>query len=139
MSILNYPSKEFKSKNIWTKIGKNFLIEISRHSVDLPYGTTGVHRWCIYAYIYPSHSLFTKFDLNSENSHQDVVYDFPLHGGCTYFRYHYNSSHNVTSVQIGCDYNHLGDDHLTHYSTEEDALEVFLDAMDLFEFLESND
>jgi hypothetical protein len=34
----------------------------------------------------------------------------------------------VTSIQIGADYNHYGDERFTHMPTEETAREVFHDA-----------
>ena len=107
-----------------------FAIEISRH-----YGTQdeyeGPHRWAVYAYVYPSHPHFGKFD--GPNLWQDATQVLPLHGGCSYLDYPVHDG-KVTCVKVGADYHHLHDD-FTHCATADEAYRVFRDADELFDAL----
>lgn len=97
----------------------------------------GIHRWCVYAYIYPTHPRFKRFDDWRTGFRQDAATELPLHAGATLLRFHASNTGERDSVQVGADYNHLGDDHFTHYATANDAMSVFLDAADLAAFLEA--
>jgi hypothetical protein len=125
---------EWKKKEIWRKNGKNFCVEVIRHSVDLyEHERTGPNRWCVYAYIYPEHWLFAEFSGNDMFQAASTI--LPLHGGPSLFRRHVDEHGAVTSVLVGADYNHLGDDEYTFCDDEEDARSVFNDADDLVEWL----
>lgn len=132
-------------KRTWKKRGTNFLIEVSCHTVkqiDEPccFDSEGPYRWCIYAYIYPKHPIFTRFDL--DNIYQDETARMPFHGGCTYIRHHLTMDENVSvsAVQVGCDYHHLYDDIYTVVSPDDadnqDYFQVWKDADELFVYLE---
>jgi hypothetical protein len=123
-------------KDAWRRFGKDFMVEITRHSVARPESSPfddGPHRWCVYAYIYPKHPHFAAF--SGRDMWQDAAVALPLHGGPSLLRWHYNDNGEPTSVQVGADYNHLHDNHYTHFATAEDAYSVFLDADELFERL----
>jgi hypothetical protein len=66
---------------------------------------------------------------------QDASGFFDWHGGCSYLEYHPVSAEVISAVQVGCDYNHLYDDHYLDMATAEDARSVFRDADKLFETL----
>jgi hypothetical protein len=122
-------------KDIWLRHGNGFCIEVSRHSVERSMIGQGIHRWCVYAYIYPTHPRYKRFD--DSGFWQDAATELPLHAGATLLRFHASNTGERDSVQVGADYNHLGDDHFTHYATANDAMSVFLDAADLAAFLEA--
>ena len=133
-------NKEWNRKELWRKFGANFIIEISRHeesaSEAVCFDSEGPHRWCVYAYIYPKHSHFKSFD-GSEDLLQEAASCLPFHGGVSYCRKHLNDNGEVTSYQVGADYNHLNDLRFTQQANPEDAAEVFADAQELFEVLTS--
>jgi len=118
----------WRHKDVWTRDGTNFIVQVSRHSVEkvAEYDSTGPHRWCVYAYIYPEHHEFASF--KGPDMWQDAATDLPLHGGPSMLRWHYNTSGEPTSVQVGADYNHLHDEDFTHMATDDDARKVFADA-----------
>lgn len=131
-------NEHWSHKDAWKRIGKDFLVEITRHEIERSDFTDyddGLHRWCVYAYIYPKHPHFEKFEGGA--MHQDAACALPLHCGPSYLRLHRDDDGDVTSVQVGSDYNHLHDNRFTHYATAEDAAEVFRDAERLFDVLTS--
>lgn len=123
--------ESWKHKDIWTRRGKMFAVEISRH-----YGTEdeyeGPHRWAVYAYIYTNHPHFSKFD--GPNLWQDATQVLPLHAGCSYLDYPVHDG-KVTCVKVGADYHHLHDTGFTHCATADEAYRVFSDADELFDAL----
>ena len=123
-------STEWDHKDEWRRRGKNFMVTVTRHSED--YGE-GPHRWAVYAYIYPEHPRFSRF--NGPAMWQEAATELPMHGGPSLLRWHYDDARNPTSVQVGADYHHLCDERFTHYANAEDAARVFLDADELFDFL----
>lgn len=123
-------------KDIWRKREDKFLIEISRHEVDYKEKDKGSSRWCIYIYIYPGYFLFEK--ILKEGRHSDIINDMPLHGGESYFQKHINEKGEITSIQIGADYDHLHDDRYSFYNTKENASSVFADADNLFNWAKIN-
>jgi hypothetical protein len=128
-------SKEWKHKDLWVLRHKNFAVEVSRHIAQAHEELgLGPNRWCVYVYVYPDHPLFESIDLNS-GVWQDALANFPLHGGCSFFRVHQKFKGAVTSVQIGCDYNHYGDDRYSHMATKAKASSVFRDAEELFNWM----
>lgn len=121
-------------KDEWKRCGKNSQVVVSRHSATSEFGL-GPHRWCVYAYVYPKHPHFANFSGN--NMWQDAASVMPLHAGPSYLRWHRDDEGKATSVQVGCDYNHLHDHHYCDYATKDDARSVFVDADELFDWLES--
>lgn len=129
---------EWDRKDLWRKHGKDFVIEISRHSVK-PSGFDfgkGEHRWAVYAYIYPEHPHFAAFD--GVKMWQPAASMLPLHGGPSFLRRHTDDDGKVTSYQVGADYDHLRDDRFSDCATQKDAWEVFSDAEDLHKWLSSS-
>lgn len=122
-------------EDIWKRCGDGFCVEISRHSEPLSdiSPELGPHRWCVYAYIYPQHPHFARFDKTDSFFHETCAV-LPLHGGASYLRTHYLGDGAKSCVQVGADYNHLHDEHFTHL-TPEQAGEVFKDAENLFRWL----
>ena len=125
--------ENYKKIDVWKREGKDFLIEV-KHSTTTPYlDFEGRNKWFIYAYLYPKHNKFGEFV--SEEIYQDATEYMPLHGGCTYCKKHIDSFVNITSIQVGCDYQHYGDENYSFMSDEEEAQSVFYDANKLFEYL----
>jgi hypothetical protein len=132
---------DWRHKDVWDKRGKHFLVRLRRHSnkqfalVDGEFKYTDIdeHKWCLYAFIYPDHTLFGNFD--GPDFWQDACGFFDWHGGCTYLEYHRDDESKIVSVQVGCDYNHYLDDRYLYMATKEDAASVFNDADGLFEVL----
>ena len=124
--------QDWTHKDTWRKTGENFVVEIEHRTVpkDENNYNKGNDRWNVYAYIYPDHWLFPKF--SGKSIWQPATDCLPLHGGCTYLRYHYNSENECTSIQVGSDYNHDGDSCFTTFSTIEEARQVVEDAEALF-------
>ena len=123
----------FRHKDIWTMDGAGFSVQVSRHSVDFA-AYEGPHRWCVYAYIYPKHPHFARFD-GTEDMWQDAAVALPLHAGPSLVRKHLSANGQTTSYQVGADYNHLHDDRFTHYGDAAEAYQVFADARELFAWL----
>jgi len=61
--------------------------------------------------------------------------DLGLHGGCSFFETHTSKDGTICSHQIGCDYDHLGDDRYRYYRNKEDAAPIFRDAERLVDLL----
>lgn len=128
-------------KETWRKWGDGFMVEISRHEEPVHddssmYGGEGPHRWCVYAYVYPKHPHFADFD-GTEAMWQAAATALPFHGGPSFCRKHLNAAGEVTSYQVGGDYNHLHDTHFTQYATPAQASDVFEDAQTLFNVLKT--
>lgn len=130
---------DWQHKEEWKRYGKNFSLVVSRHSVPAQiesgcYDEVGPHRWCIYVYFYKKHTHFEKFTNN--DIWQDAC-NIGMHGGCSFFRRHHDDEGAEYSIQIGCDYNHIGDWRYTQLATPEDAYSVFHDAEELFKKFDS--
>ena len=124
---------EWRKVELWRKLGTSFCIEVSRHAVEAD-KFEGEHRWCVYAYIYPAHPNFGGFD-EANGICQSAASELPLHGGPSFLKMHRNKNGEVTSIQVGCDYNHVGDVEFSYCETKEDAASVFRDADVLFKWL----
>lgn len=121
---------------VWTRRTDHFCVEVRRHTEpQCAYTNTGPNRWFVYAYIYPTHAHFAKFD--GGDIWQEASIALPLHAGASMLRWHYDANGNPTSVQVGADYNHLGDERYTFFDNAEQAIQVFRDARDLYEWLNS--
>lgn len=129
---------KWDKKDEWHRSGKDFLVVVKRHSVApssySPY--EGVHRWAVYAYIYPTHRLFDAF--SGPDMWQPAAVALPMHGGPSLLRWHTGDDGKPCSVQVGADYHHLHDAHFTNYAIPEHADEVFSDADRLFQHLAAN-
>lgn len=126
---------KWSKKDLWKRQSASFVVEVSRHTVKSsmdPY--EGENRWAVYAYIYPNHRLFERFD--GDSMFQDATACLPLHGGPSYLRINRNNKGEIASYQVGADYHHIHDDRFTHYADEKDAYQVFSDADKLFAHLE---
>lgn len=128
---------KWKHADEWKCHGKDFIVMVHRHHSESPqyhqpFADEGPHRWCVYAFIYPKHPHFAE--INGDDWHQESVCRMPLHCGVSYLMRHWDGEHN-TSVQIGCDYNHIDDNRYTHMETKDDAAPVFRDAEKLFRWL----
>jgi hypothetical protein len=138
VSAMPMKAQQWAHKDIWSLHGKDFLVQVSRHAEPVRdesfcYDSEGPHRWCIYAYIYPKHPLFGDFE--GPHMWQDAAVALPLHRGPSFLKWHLDDAGNATSVQVGCDFNHLYDNEYTHFATREDARAVFNDADELVERL----
>jgi hypothetical protein len=131
---------DWDHKDEWRKRGKNFLVTITRHNEAAHEDRDeGPNRWAVYAYIYPKHPHFAKFE--GDQLFQQAATDMPLHGYPSFITRHrdHTKGGEVCSVQVGADYHHLHDSHFTHYATPEEAAEVFADAERLFGWLEERE
>jgi len=128
---------EWKHKDEWKRSGKDFLVSVTRHSVAVDegcgYDSDLGHRWCVYAYIYPKHPHFANFD--GPQMYQDASSCMPFHGGPSLLEYPMYEG-VVTSVKVGCDYNHLHDWEYTRMATKDEAYRVFADADELYDWLQ---
>jgi hypothetical protein len=130
---------DWRHKDIWSMDGKNFMIQVSRHSEPMReesgcYDSEGPHRWCVYAYIYPKHPHFAAFN-GTEEMWQDAAAMMPMHSGPSLCRKHLNADGEVTSYQVGADYHHLHDWAYTQQATKDEAAGVFDDARELHTWL----
>jgi hypothetical protein len=127
------PTPAWDHKDEWRKPGKDFVVVVSRHNgtSNEPYGE-GPNRWCVYAYIYPKHPHFAKFD--GPHMWQEAATVMPFHCYPSLLEYPMYEG-KVTSVKVGSDYRHLHDGRFTNYATQEEAAEVFEDADRLFGWL----
>jgi len=118
----------------WRLQGKGYLVAVKHHSVTSPTGDDGPNRWAVYAYLYPTHWHFPAFDLPG-HMWQEATLIMPLHGDCSYLRAHRDDDNSILSIQVGADYNHVGDDRFSYIDGRNEAWTVFDDAERLFEWL----
>jgi hypothetical protein len=138
--------KEWDAKRKWWMRGTGFLVEVSHHTVkvDEPacYDSEGPNRWCVYAYIYPKHSRFGDFELDT--MWQEAIGMMPLHACCSFLDHMIGFSDkdgnvDLQAIKVGADYNHLGDNGFTRADPDDDSWErkqVFDDAQELFDYLQ---
>lgn len=123
---------DWAKKEEWHRRGQDFLVVVKHYTVDRVI-SEGVHRWNVYAYIYPGHPRFAKFD--GPAMFQPAANALHLHRGPSFLKWHRDDNMQVTSVQVGSDYNHLHDGAFTLAETPEQAAQVFSDAEQLFDQL----
>ena len=127
--------EDYKQSESWKRQGKNFLIEVKHYIEETTQYCEREHHWNVYAYIYPKHPHFAKFD-GTEKMWQDAASALPLHAGPSFCRIHVDHKTGAyCSYQVGSDYSHLHDDHFSHYATPNEAYKVFEDADHLFDWL----
>ena len=127
---------DWDHKDEWLIRKNTFTVTVTRHNVHTE-NDKGHNRWCVYAYIYPTHPHFKNFDGNY--MWQPAALELPLHGflaGPSLLKWHRDNDGSIGSVQVGADYNHIDDERFTFMTTKEEALEVFQDAEILINFLE---
>lgn len=134
MSEPHSNAPNWRHKDSWGRRGKDFMVEITRHSVEPVDYWEGPNRWAVYAYIYPAHPHFAAFQ--GPAIYQDASAQLHFHGGCSFLEYPMYDG-KVTCVKVGADYHHLHDERFTHYATADDAYTVFGDADELFEQLQA--
>lgn len=136
MSEQKHISEGFDHKDCFRRRGKDFLIEVTRHSepAKSEFDDEGPHRWAVYAYIYPKHPHFSAF--SGPHMFQDAAAQLFFHGGPSLLEYPMYEG-KVTCVKVGGDYHHLHDERFTRYATAVEAHEVFEDALELFEQLQT--
>lgn len=137
--------EQYRRTEQYKQEGNGFLVMVSHHTVEALdesgcFDRTGPHRWCVYAYIYPSHPHFKAFD-GTETMWQSAATAMPGHGDPSLVRVHTGPkpTYYAGSYQVGWDYNHLHDWSYTQMETPEDALSVFRDADRLFDWLAERD
>lgn len=118
-------------KEEWRRRSADFCVTVTRHVAE-PHDGCGIHRWCVYVYCYTEHHLFS--DWVRRESMGDFG-DTPLNWYASFRRIWTNEAGEPASVQVGADYNHLGDDEMTHVERAEDAGRVFRDAARLFDWM----
>ena len=132
---------DWEPKQQWKKRGKDFAVVVSRHEVHRPHeqrlGNEGPYRWCIYAFIYPTHPHFAAFD-GTDRMWQEAALDLPLHCGPSLLTPHFDRERKLCSIEVGADYNHLHDEPFTRMATKEEAGVVFADAEELFAWLDGD-
>ncbi len=119
---------EWKAKKEEWKSSNNrqqYLVVVC-HWTD---GDCEYNYWNIYVYIYPGNPLFESLT-HANAMHDDAVMSLSI-PGLSFFKKHYNDNCEITSVQIGGDYHHLGQDRFRGFTTPKEAREVFMDAEEL--------
>ncbi len=127
--------EDWKHKDLWSRRSDYFCVEVSRHTSHSDFIERGENRWCVYAYIYPTHPHFKNF--SGSDMWQEASTVLPLHGGPSMLRWHKDVAGHVTSIQVGADYDHDGDEWFADCATADDASTVFWDADELFKWLEN--
>ncbi len=138
MAITFYSFKEqLAHKDEWRMVGpkNDFAVVVSRHwkatlHPAIRETVEYVNQWCVYAYIYPAHRLFNE--ASKAEGWLPAVMDLPFHGDITLKRLHFDEKKQISSVQLGADYNRCGDERFQRYVTKYEAHEVFRDAYNLF-------
>jgi hypothetical protein len=99
----------------WRRKGKDFLIEVTHYDESI---------WNIHLYLYPDHPLF-KADRRAFDQ-------APGHCYISLFQRNRLNSDTDTSLQVGWDYNHEGDD---YYRDLRDPGPILADADKLYDWV----
>lgn len=121
-------------KDEWSHRADSFLVVVSRLSEPRPESRhdMGEHRWTVYAYVYPQHPLFAKFNPSGGMWGQP---DLHGHWSPSLYRAHCDTTGSIKSHQLGWDYAHDGDSRFSFMATRNEASEVFWDAQKLYDEL----
>lgn len=111
---------DFNEAQEWTRFihqDNNHVatIQIRHWNTDEPYFNVGIHRWNIYLLVFNTCKKYNDF-INGKR-----LPIIPFHGGVTYFTTTTQTRWGgdiYSNVKIGCDYNHLGDEHYSHYDVD---------------------
>lgn len=127
-----FSKDKFIKKDEWFIRGTEFSVKIS-HVFRKGFPNLGIednHAWCLYTMIFNKHPLFKKACKNKVDYDTDLGNKlYPnFHWGCTYY------SRQANYVEIGCDYQHLGDEKFM--ASAELSDEILKDAKELFEYME---
>lgn len=119
----------------WQQRGDGFLIEIKRwqderRDVDTDELRT-INHWNVYAYIYPKHPLFEEIE-DAGLFLQHPIREF-FHCGLSRHSWNRNKDGNISSKELGSDYQHLHDNY--EYCTNIGSTPTEQDAERLFEYL----
>lgn len=101
------------------KGGDNFKVEIVRWG-----GYNNTNNWNVYCYIYPEHPYFDKVC----NKETDFLY---FHRGISFREVHRDNNNNITSIQLGSDYQHMFDE-FSSINNFEEATDIVRDAEKLY-------
>lgn len=111
------------------------MVEVSRHSRpefnrDYSKVIGENHCWCVYLYVYPGHPDFSRFNTDGDMWSQPF---YECHSYVSLFHTHRGNDGEITSFQLGWDYQHDGDSEFAEYGTASSAYRVFYDASHLFD------
>lgn len=125
---------EWSPKREWWFNGRDFLIQV-KHHISQSSDREGPNLWNVYAFIYPKHPHFAKFQ--GETIFQDAASEMPFHWNASYCRAHYDAKGAVTAYQVGSDYDHLHDAYYRQSEPEDGKPDsrVLRDAEDLIRWL----
>lgn len=135
-----------KPKHEWSSKNNTFNVTVVNHFRDVSAvqsmfaseghrADDGGQRWNVYAFIFPQHPVFAKFDLKSDDIWQPAAVAMPFHSGPSFIRRHFDQSGGVSCIQVGSDYNQDMDERYRWAETPEQAMGVFSDAIDLITYL----
>lgn len=103
-----------------------YLTKSEGFDIEVKHWTRGSsHCWCVYAVIFDTHPLFSKFRQYDFDAGDRLYPHF--HNGCTFF------SPQKTYIKVGCDFQHVGDE--LEESSAEMPESVRIQAEKLFEYL----
>ena len=94
-------------RRLWVGDVQVCTVEVRHSSMECD-GRT-INLWSLYGHVYPPHRLFGVLSLDTGRYELECL-DPPLHCGISLYRVHYGGGPWVSSVQFGCDYDHLCDD-----------------------------
>ena len=137
---LHSPHLLFQHSEIWKIACLDGTVEVKRWKRKEIPGVTpiweGLYMWNVYAYVNKSHPLFEKIKAGHPYLH--CVADFPMHKGANYLEplYSPTAATELVGYKVGCDYNYVEDEWLTHISTPQAAESVFRDALRLRDWMD---
>ena len=114
---------------------RGFVVTVKHWIEKLPednYRDDGGNRWGVYALLSEDHPLYEQ-SLESDDALEASGF---FHFGISLFeKTEGRKGYPCPYIRAGADYNHLGDERFTRYSTPEQACEVFEDARALYDWL----
>ena len=127
--------EKYMKQSEWTRRSDKFAVELRHWSYEDSWKPKGVNNvWNLYCYIYKDHPLFNLIDKDG-GTDQDIFYKIEMHGGCTFFQPH-TVEGEVRSYQIGCDYNHYGDEAYQEMSADDGIGYMIFHAENLYNLLQ---
>ena len=126
----DFAKKQQWIKDLYKETGHIGRVEVCQWSTDPSEMLgTGGSMWNVYLTLFDTYTHYNDF------IYLNNLPDIPLHGGVTYFKLSSNEqyAHKYDSVRIGCDYNHLHDEH--HTFNFDDPSSVLADAQYLVDWV----